>query len=72
MIIKKERQMNDSEYAKLAARCPEGFTPAICANGALVFFADSALEEMKPSERAALTLVRSSRSGQRKMNKVGS
>ena len=51
-------EMSEAELAVFAAKAPEGFTPVLVSDGRFGFIADWAIEEMSPSLRAELTIVR--------------
>jgi hypothetical protein len=53
-------EMSEAELAVFAAKAPEGFTPAFYSDGRFAFVADWAIDEMSPSQRAKLTIVRRS------------
>src|SRR5438067_585035 len=51
-------EMSEAELAVFAAKAPQGFTPAFCSDRTFAFIADWVIEEMSPSRRAELTIIR--------------
>lgn len=51
-------EMSEAELAVFAAKAPQGFTPVFCCDGRFAFIADWVIDEMSPSGRAELTIIR--------------